>query len=149
MLSGFEELAREAAPAVGGFPIQVRLVDSRLDVEKTSAVGEVRFSGSDGIYYEGSATKAEAQALGRQFESMGFFRGMGANVFLVRHDDGTTLAFVIVGEAWRDPSKVSALESIVRDVAPRVGGLPIELHLVNTQLEVEKEELIEEGNTAE
>jgi hypothetical protein len=53
-------------------------------------------------------------------------------VFLVRHDDGTTLAFVIVGEAWNNPSTVGSLEEIVRDVAPVVGGLPIEMHLVNT-----------------
>jgi hypothetical protein len=143
MLSSFEELAREVAPTVGGLPVQVRLVDSKMDVEETSAVGEVSFDGSDGVYYEGSVTKAEAQALGRRFESMGFFRGKGANVFLIRHDnDGTTLAFVIVGEAWNDPSRVSSFEAIVRDVAPMVGGLPIDMHLVNTQLQVEKDEVI-------
>ena len=142
MLSSSEELALEVAPTVGGLPVQVRLVDSKMDVEEASTVGEVHFDGSDGVYYEGSATKAEAQALGRQFESMGFFRGKGANVFLIRHDDdGTTLAFVIVREA--NPSMVSSFETIVRDVAPTVGGLPIDMHLVNTQLEVEKEELIQ------
>jgi hypothetical protein len=30
----------------------------------------------------------------------------------------------------------------VRDVAPIVGGLPIEMHLVNTQLQVETDEII-------
>jgi len=144
VLSGFEELAREAAPTVGGLPIQVHLVDSRLKVEVTSTVGEVNFDGLDGVYYEGSATEAEAQALGQRFKSMGFFRGKGANVFLIRHDDdGTTLAFVTVGEAWNDPAKVSSLEAIVRDVAPTVGGLPIEMHLVNTHLALKKDELIQ------
>lgn len=149
MLSGFEELAREGALAVGGFPVQVHLVNSKMEVQDTSTVGEVRFGGSDGIYYEGSATKAQAQALGRRFESMGLFRGKGANVFLIRHDDGMTLAFVVIGEAWKDPSKVSDFEAIVRDVAPMIGGLPIEMRLVNTQLQVEKEELIEKGDKAE
>jgi hypothetical protein len=105
-------------------------------------VGEVHFDGSDGVYYEGSATKEQAQALGQRFESMGFFRGKGANVFLIRHDDGTTLAFVTVGEAWNDPKKVSSLEAIVRDVAPTVGGLPIDMQLMNTQVEVKKDEVI-------
>jgi hypothetical protein len=144
MLSSFEELAREVAPTVGGLPVQVQLVDTKGDVEETSTVGEVSFDGSDGVYYEGSATKAEARALGRRFESMGFFRGKGANVFLIRHDDdGTTLAFVVVGEAWNNPSRVSSFEAIVRDVAPMEGGLPIDMHLVNTQLEVKKDELIQ------
>jgi hypothetical protein len=142
MLSSFEELAREVAPAVGGLPVQVHLVDSKGNVEETSTVGEISFDGSDGVYYEGSADKAQAQALGRRFESMGFFRGKGANVFLIRHDDGTTLEFVVAGEAWDNPSKVSDFETIVRDVAPTVGGLPIDMHLVNTQLQVEKDEVI-------
>jgi hypothetical protein len=143
MLSSFEELAREVAPAVGGLPIQVRLVDSGLDVEETSIVGEVTFDGGDGVYYEGSATRAEAQALGRQFESMGFFKGRGVNVFLTRHDDGTTLAFIVADGVWNNPDKVSNFEAILREAAPMVGGLPIEMHLVNAQLQLEKDEVIE------
>jgi hypothetical protein len=142
MLSSFEELTREIAPTVGGLPIQVRVVDSRGDVEETSTVGEVSFDGGDGVYYEGSATKAQAQALGRWFESKGFFRGKGVQVFLTRHDDGTTLVFIVADGVWNNPSKVSNFEAIVRDVAPIVGGLPIDMHLVNTQLQLEKDELI-------
>jgi hypothetical protein len=143
MLSSFEELAREVAPTVGGLPIQVHLMDTSGDVKATSTVGEVGFGGSNGIYYEGSATKDEAQALGRRLESMGFFRGNEANVFLTRHDDDTTLAFVVVGEAWNNPTKVSSFEAIVREVAPTVGGLPVNMRLVDTQLQVKKDELIQ------
>jgi len=143
ILSSYEEIAREVAPAVGGLAVQVQLVDSKMDVEVTSTLGEVHFGGSDGVYYEGSATKEQAQALGQRFESMGFFRGRGANVFLIRHDDGMTLAFITVGEAWNDPKKVSSLETIVRDVAPTVGGLPIDMQLMNTQVEVKKDEVIQ------
>jgi hypothetical protein len=143
MLSSFEELAREVAPTVGGLPVQVHLVDSTGNVEATSTVGEVSFDGGDRVYYAGSATKAHAQALGRWFKSKGFFRGKGVNVFLTRHDDGTTLAFVIADGVWNNPNKVSNFEAIVRDIAPMVGGLPIDMHLVNTQLELKKDELIQ------
>lgn len=143
MLSGFEELAREVAPSVGGLPVQIQLVDTNGDVEDTSTVGEVSFDGSDGVYYEGSATKAQAQALGRWFKSKGYFKGKGVNVFLTMHDDGTTVAFVVADGVWNNPNKVNNFEAIVRDIAPMVGGLPIDLHLVNTQLQVEKEEVIE------
>jgi hypothetical protein len=142
MLSSFEELAREVAPAVGGLPVEVHLVDSKGDVKQTSTAGEVSFDGGDGVYYEGSATKAQAQALGRQFESQGFFRGKGVNVFLTTHEDGTTLAFVVADGVWNNPNKVSNFEAIVRDVAPMAGGLPIEMYLVNTQRRVEKDEVI-------
>jgi hypothetical protein len=142
MLSSFEELAREVAPAVGGLPIQVHLVDSSVDVEATSTVGEVTFDGGDGVYYEGSATKAQAQALGRYFQSDGFFTGKGVNVLLTVHADGTTLAFPVADGVWNNPSKVGNFEAIVRDVAPMLGGLPIDLHLVNTQVELEEDDVV-------
>lgn len=141
-LSGFEELTRELAPLVGGFPVQIRLVDSQGNLEKTSTVGEVRFDGGDGLYYEGSANKAEAQALGQKLKSMGFFRGKGANVVLIRHDDGVIIEFPMIGEAWNDSKEVGALEAIVREVAPTVGGLPIEMRLVDLQMELKKTEEI-------
>ena len=78
---------------------------------------------------------------------MGFFRGNGANVFLTKHDDGTTLAFVVVGEAWNNPTKVNSLEAIVREIAPTVGGLPLNMRLVDTQLQIKKEELIQSVET--
>jgi hypothetical protein len=142
-LSSFEELAREVAPTVGGLPIQVNLIDTSGNVKATSTVGEVVFGGSNRIYYEGSATKDEAQALGQRLKSMGFFQGNGANVFLTKHDDGRTLAFVVVGEAWNNPTKVSSLEAVVREVSPTVGGLPVNMRLVDTQLQVKKDELIQ------
>jgi hypothetical protein len=142
MLSSFEELAREAAPAVGGLPVQVHLIDSYGDVKAISTVGEVSFGGGDGVYYEGSITKA--QALGQRFKSIGFFRGKGVNVLLSSHDDGTTLAFfVAVDGVWNNPKIVSSFEAIVRDVAPSVGGLPIDMQLVNTHLQVEKDDVIQ------
>jgi hypothetical protein len=63
-------------------------------------------------------------------------------VFLTSHDNGTTLAFVVADGVWNNPAKISNFETIVRDVAPIVGGLPIEMHLVNTQLQVETDEII-------
>lgn len=142
ILSSFEELAREVASAVGGLPIEIQLVDSSGNVKETSTVGEVSFEGGDGVYYEGSATKAQAQALGRHFQSNGLFRGKGINVFLTIHDDGTTLGFVVAGGVWSNPSKVGNFEAIVRDVAPMLGGLPIDMHLVNRQAQLEKDDVI-------
>jgi hypothetical protein len=142
MLSSFEELARQVAPMVGGLPVQVQLLAPDGDVKETSTVGEVIFDGRDGVYYEGSVTKAEAKALGQRFRSMGFFRAKGANVFFIRHDgDRTTLAFVIVREA--SPILVSSFEHIVRDVAPAAGGLPIQMRLVSPQLQIKKDEIIQ------
>jgi len=141
-VSGFEEVAREVAPSVGGFPVQLQLVNSSKVVEKTSTVGEATFDGGDAIYYMGNATQAQAQALGQEFKTIGVFTGQGANIFLTKHDDGTTLAFVVKDGDWNDANVVSSFETIVRGVAQTVGGLPIDMRLVNSQLVVEKDEVL-------
>jgi len=141
VMAQFEEVVRGVASSVGGLPVQVQLLNSTKTVEKSGTVGEVDLGSGDAVIYEGTATQAEAQALGQQFKSIGFFQGKGANVFLTK-DGGTTLAFVVSDGTWNDPTAVSDFETIVRDVASTVGGLPIDMHLVNTTLVVEKDEIV-------
>jgi hypothetical protein len=144
VLSSFEELVRGAAPTVGELPVDVQLLDSKEDVEVTSTVGEICFGANNCVYYEGAATKDEAKSLGERLKAMGIFRGNAANVILTEHyGEGTTLALVVAGEAWTDPQKLNELETVVRDASPAVGGLPIEMHLLNPQMELKKDELIE------
>jgi hypothetical protein len=140
-VASFEEIARGVASTVGGLPVQVQLLNSTQIVEKSATVGEVDFGGGDAVIYEGTATQADAQALGQQFKTMGFFGGKGANVFLTK-DGGTTIAFVVSDGTWNNPTMVTDFGTIVRSVAPSVGGLPIDLRLDNTALTVEKEEMI-------
>jgi hypothetical protein len=140
-LASFEEIARGVASTVGGLPVQVQLLNSTQTVEKSSTVGEVDFAGGDAVIYEGTATQADAQALGQQFKTIGFFGGKGANVFLTK-DGGTTITFVVADGTWSNATMVTDFETIVRSVAPSVGGLPIDLRLDNTTLTVEKDEMV-------
>jgi hypothetical protein len=141
MVAGFDELAREAAPSIGGFPIEVRLVNKERDVKNTTTVGKVAV-GNDHIYYLGLATQAQAQALGQELKTDGFFVDKGFDVFLSKQSDGTSLAFVVADGAWDDAAMVTSFEKIARDAAPAVGGLPIHLHMVNSTLEVKKDEAL-------
>jgi hypothetical protein len=143
ILLSFEEVAREVAPTVGGFPIQVRLVNNAREVQFQSVVGKVEFPGDDDIYYVGTATQAQAQSLGKTLTSMGFFQGRGADIFLSRHDDGTVLSFVVGNDTWEKPATVAEFRKIAQDAAPSVGGVPIKFRLVNTALEVKTEETIQ------
>jgi hypothetical protein len=140
-VSQFEEIARGVASTVGGLPVQVQLLNSTQTVEKSATVGEVDFGGGDAVIYEGTATQADAQTLGQQFKTMGFFGGNGANVFLTK-DNGTTITFVVSDGTWNNPTMVTDFETIVRSVAPSVGGLPIDLRLDNTALTIEKDEMV-------
>ena len=142
VIENFEEIGREVAPAVGGFPLRVRLTNKSHEVEKESIVGKATFTGVDNIYYLGKATEAQAQALGQSFHSIGFFKGKGVDVFLSKHSDGTVLSFVVGNGAWDDPAIVGSFEKIVRQAAPAVGSLPVRLRLVDTSLEVKKDEMV-------
>jgi len=141
-LETFEEIGRGVASSVGGLPIQVQLLSTTQTLEKSGIVGEVDFGGGDAVIYEGTATQADAQALGNQFKTIGFFEGKGANVFLTK-DNGTTIAFVVSDGTWNNATMVSDFETIVRGVASTVGGLPIDMRLDNTSLVVEKDETIQ------
>ena len=141
-VANVEELGREVAQSVGGFPLRVRLMNSTYDIKKESMVGKAIFSSVDNIYYLGAATDAQAQALGQAFKSIGFFKGKGVDVFLSKHADGTMLSFVVGNAAWDDPTIVGYFEKLVRQAAPVVGGLPVKLRLVNTSLETEKDETV-------
>jgi hypothetical protein len=142
IVSQFEEIGREIAPSVGGFPIRVRLLNSDREVQKESAVGKIPF-GKDDVYYAGLAGEAQAKALGQALTSAGFFENRGADVFLAKHSDGVALSFVVGQAVWNDPMLVGQFEKIVRQVGPSVGGLPVKLRLMNTSLEAKKIEDID------
>jgi hypothetical protein len=139
MVAGFEELGREAAPAVGGYPINVRLVNKEQDVKAEEIVGREAFGQKDEIFYMGSATATEADALGTALQSSGFFGKQGASVMLMKNLGVTTISFVVGEGIWDQADKVAAFETIVRAHAGTVGGLPINLRLMNANVEVKKE----------
>jgi hypothetical protein len=134
----FEEIARRVAPAIGGFPITVRLSDSVWTVWKQLVVGKVIIGARDEIYYFGPATEADADALGQALKSAGFLVDAGASVVLSK-DGGTAISFVVGDGVWERPDAVAGFEQLTRRVAASAGGLPIKLLLLNSKMETEKE----------
>lgn len=102
----------------------------------------VKIGSKDEVFYSGSATKADAQALGNGLKTIGFFTDNGANVLLDKGKDGTVVSFVVKDGIWDNPAMVADFETVARNEAPLVGGLPITLRLVNSSLDVKKSELI-------
>ena len=96
----------------------------------------------DVIYYYGSATQSEGQALGQSLKSAQFFRDAGFSVFLSKGDDGTAITFVVEQGTWNLPDKVAVFETLVRQSASTVGGLPIQLRLATPMLELKKAETV-------
>jgi len=138
----FDEIAREVAPTVGGLPVQVRLINKYRDVKDESTVGKVSAGGGDSVNYFGSAQEAEAQRLAKMLTTDGFFQGKGTDVFLSRHGHEVSIGFVVRDGLWNDASMVNAFASTVRETAGAVGGLPVTLRLMNTKLQLQKEEVV-------
>ena len=135
----FEEIGRRIANSIGGFPIQVRLMDAGVRVvHKELTVGKVTVGGRDEVYYYGSATQAEAESLGRALTSVGYLVGAGSSV-VVSKDGATAISFVVEDGAWQLPGTVAGFETLVRKVAASVGGLPVDLRLLNSSMDVKKE----------
>jgi serine/threonine protein kinase len=153
MVDAFEEISRKAVPNAGlGFPIHVRLIDNartsrkevivgRLDVDQPTTPG-----GQHTVYYYGSATQAEAQALGDALKRDGYFSGSsGATVFWAKNGGTPVMTFVVKDGWWETPSHIEAFKDLVRTVAPSVGGLPIELRLANSSVEVKASQMVTAG----
>ena len=138
MVASFEEIGRQIAPSVGGFPIQVRLIDSARAVKKEVTAGKAIIGTKDEIYYFGSATEADAKALGQALQTAGFFRDAGFSVLLSK-GDATVIGFVVREGLWDQPENVATFEKIARQVASSAGGLPIKLRLLNNTMETKKE----------
>jgi hypothetical protein len=134
----FEEIGRHVATSIGGFPIQVHLVDAAWTVRKSLTVGKTAIGSKDAVYYFGSATEADAKALGQALRDAGYLQDLGVSV-AVSKDDGTAIEFVVSDGVWDRPAAVAAFENLARKVAGSIGGLPVQLRLLNAQMETRKE----------
>jgi len=142
MISGFEEVGREIAPSIGGFPIRVRLIDSAHETRKEVGVGKMLVGTKDELYYFGSATESDATALAKALKSAGLLVDKGISVFLSSDGHGKAITFVVADGAWENPAQTAKFEVLIREVAPAIGGLPIQLRLANTQMETKKTEIV-------
>ncbi len=137
-VAGIEEIGRRIAPSIGGFPIQIHLVDAKWGVRKSLSVGRIVFGARDEIYYLGSAGPADAQALGRALRDAGYLRDLGSSV-TVSKDGALAIGFVVNEGVWDRQDAVAAFERLTRQVAPSLGGLPLNLRLLDEAMETKKE----------
>ena len=141
-VTAFEEIGRRVAPAAGGFPIEVRLVDSRWSIQKSAEVGKVIVGARDAVYYLGSATESEAKALGQALRDVGYLQDLGVTVELSK-DNATILGFVVSNGVWDRPDALAGFQNLARRVASSVGGLPVGVRLFSPQMELRKQWIVQ------
>lgn len=136
-VESFEEIGRRVAGAIGGFPIQIRLVNEAWTTQKSVVVGKQQV-GRDNIYYLGSATAGDAKALGQALRGAGYLEDLGVTV-VVSKGDGTTIGFVVGEGLWERPGAAASFEQLARRVAASVGGLPLTMRLLDPQMETKRQ----------
>jgi hypothetical protein len=134
----FEEIGRRIATSIGGFPIQVHLVDSEWAVRKSLLVGKTMIGARDTIYYFGSATDGDAKALGQALREAGYLQDLGVSV-VVSKGGRTAIGFVVGDGVWERADAVASFGRLARQVAASVGGLPVQVRLLNAEMETKKE----------
>jgi hypothetical protein len=137
VVSNFTEIGRRIAMSVGGFPIQVHLVDAGRVVRRKMNVGKLAIGANDAVYYFGDATNSDASALGEALRAAGYFTDKGATVALLK-GEGAVISFVVQEGLWNQPAVTATLERLVRQIAPSVGGLPIELRLLDGNMDIKQ-----------
>src|SRR6185312_7111317 len=93
----------------------------------------------DEIYYSHVASKEDAQALGKELQSIGFFNDRGTTVFLSKGRGGTVVSFVLNDGAWDHPETIYSFEEIGRRIVPAVGVFPIKVRLIDSSQRLRRE----------
>lgn len=137
-VASFEEIGRRVASSVGGFPIQVKLVNSEWTQQKSLTVGKTVIGARDVVYYFGNATQSDAENLGKALREAGYLADLGVSVAIWK-DGGVAIGFVVGEGVWERGDAVAGFERLARRVAPAVGGLPLTLRLLSPEMEIKKE----------
>jgi hypothetical protein len=137
VVSNFTELGRRVANSVGGFPLQVHLIDAGRIVHRRMGVGKLLF-GKDVMYVFGSATEADARALADALQKAGYFTDRGVTVALTE-GEGTAISFVVQDGLWEQPDAMVTLDHLVRQVAGSVGGLPVRMRVLDREMASKRE----------
>jgi membrane associated rhomboid family serine protease len=143
-ITAIESFGRQVADSVGGIPIRIDLRDAKRQVRKSVAIDGHRLSlgTNDAIEYSGSATEADARALGETLRTKGFFSGKGGLALLSKGKDGTVVSLVVKEGVWSNPQLMPVIQDLGQTVS-KVAGTPLRFRLLNASRETKKETIIQ------
>lgn len=133
-------MVRTAGPSVGGFPIKLQYMNTKLEMKKEQVVHPyLQVGANDVVGYTGTATEEEAKKLAEQLKTIGYLQDHGTTILLSKGAGGTVVSFVVKDGAWTDEETVAKFQEIGGSIAPSVGGAPIKVRMLNTVLRKQKE----------
>jgi rhomboid protease GluP len=96
-------------------------------------------AGGNSVFYSGTASSQDAEALGKALIQAGFFQSDGGEAVLTKGSQGTDIYIIVREGVWNDPEIAPALDRLGHVTADAVGGTPATLHLLNGKLEDKKD----------
>jgi membrane associated rhomboid family serine protease len=134
-----EGFGPEVATAVTGVPLTINLLDGKGTVRRSIEVTRkiLHVGKNDRVYYEGSATKDDAETLGRALQAKQFFLDTGRAMTLIKQDNGRIIALNVNEKAYNDPNYEKFAMKFGHDIAPEIGGLPLTVRLLGPRNFVE------------
>jgi hypothetical protein len=132
---------KKAAGYVIGILLLASIVAAtlQLSTRPRTQLNRVAVGRKDEIYFLHSATRQDAQALGRALQGVGFLNNRGTTVLLSKGTDGTLVSFVLSDGGWDHPDTVYSFEEIGRRIATAVGGFPIKVRLIDSHRVLHRE----------
>jgi hypothetical protein len=124
--------------------------------QQIAAGNRVKVGHDDYVFYSGTATKADAESLGKVLTDKGFFNKPNGLVLLAKGSDGTVVSIPtgsedhskptsgvtpvprMVPDPWNDSDYLSGVQTTGVMMAPSVGGPPIKIALLSSEGEVMK-----------
>jgi hypothetical protein len=124
---------RIAAPA-GGPPFTIRLLNASGEFRNQLQIDgrDLSVGSSDHIAYYAPATEAQAKALSQVLKSIAILTDSGTTVGLWSTGATMAVSFSMKDGAAKDDRVLAWLQTVGRKIAPAVGGLPIEIHVLDT-----------------
>jgi len=126
---GFSGLAAVMAGALG-FPAPAAAQGDWMRATMSSP--SIQVGSSDRVYYSGSATKENAESLGKALQADGFFQNKGAEVLLSKGGAGAAVSWRVKDSAWNDEHYLSLLDDFGHEIAAGVGSTPFTIRIYDS-----------------
>lgn len=133
----FEKIGESIAPALGGLPLTIRLIDDRLVRKHEIPISSQRFvvnhSDQEFVILRTKAMDDSGKELGDILQKVGYFDGTApATVLLDKSSGATVIGFVVQEGKAQEEAVVKYYTGLIAEIAPLLGNVPLTIQLLDS-----------------
>ncbi len=140
---GTSVFAGIAVPLVAFAVLLAALVGMDYALHPATYDPSISFYENDEVIMADGVGEADARILAQALETVGFFGGKGASVRLAREEEGHTVSFVLLRDAWNEAETVEGFRTLGEHLAEEVLENPLTVELCDDSFDVQKTLTIE------